>query len=40
MSYLPDGGTADPAVWNDWLKSVSKAQSGATEAQLKLNGDK
>lgn len=24
MSLLPDGGTADPAIWSDWIDSVKK----------------
>jgi hypothetical protein len=24
MSLLPDGGTADPAIWGDWLKCVKE----------------
>jgi hypothetical protein len=28
MSLLPDGKPADPAIWEDWLKSVSKSKSG------------
>jgi hypothetical protein len=24
MSFLVDGGTADPAAWNDWLRAVKK----------------
>lgn len=36
MSLLNDGGTADPALWSDWLTSVRKAQRGAVDALLEL----
>ena len=36
MSLLNDGGTADPALWSDWLTSVQKAQRGAVDALLEL----
>jgi hypothetical protein len=26
MSFLKDGGTADPAVWSDWEKAFELAQ--------------
>jgi len=25
MLFLEDGGTADPAAWNDWIECVDKA---------------
>lgn len=28
MALLPDGDTADPALWNDWLNAV-KASAGS-----------
>ena len=36
LSLLPDGGTADPATWQDWLKAVQKSKAGTVEAQLRL----
>ncbi|WP_321897890.1 hypothetical protein [Paraburkholderia heleia] len=36
MSYLGDGETADPAVWKDWMRCVTKVLSGKGDAQLKL----
>ena len=26
MSFLPEGNTADPAIWHDWLKCVSQRE--------------
>jgi len=26
MSILPDGNTADPAIWQDWLQAVEKVK--------------
>ena len=39
MSLLEDGGTADPALWNDWLSSVERARTGAVDALIKLSDD-
>lgn len=39
MSLLQDGGTADPAIWKDWLRAVEKAKSGAVNANLRLVKD-
>ncbi len=36
MALLNDGGTADPAVWADWLDAVEKASSGGVSADLGL----
>lgn len=36
MSLLPDGGTADPDVWQDWLESVKKAKEHAVDLSLSL----
>jgi hypothetical protein len=36
MSLLPDGGTADPATWGDWLKCVEAAKNGKVDLQLHL----
>lgn len=27
MSFLEDGGTADPAMWDIWLESIEKMKS-------------
>lgn len=27
MSLLPDGKPADPSIWDEWLKSVSKSKT-------------
>jgi len=35
MSMLDDGGTADPAAWEEWLKSVEKIQRGNDSINLK-----
>ena len=37
MSLLPDGSTADPAIWGDWLKCVEAAKGGKVDLQLHLN---
>lgn len=36
MSLLPGGGTADPAVWDDWLSAIRKAESGSVGVNMKL----
>ena len=36
MALLRDGGTADPAVWNDWLNAIERASSGNISADLEL----
>ena len=28
MSLLPDGQTADPGAWPDWISAVSEARTG------------
>ena len=35
MSLLADGNPADPAIWSDWMNSISKARG--KEADLSLN---
>ncbi len=35
MSFLQDGTTADPAVWDDWIESVNKALK-ATDDDIRL----
>ncbi|WP_013631019.1 hypothetical protein [Rubinisphaera brasiliensis] len=37
MSTLQDGGTADPAVWKDWLLSVQQVKNANVETQLRLD---
>jgi len=36
LSLLPDGGTADPAAWQDWVRAVEKAKRGLVDARLIL----
>ena len=36
MSFLPSGKTADPAIWEDWCKAVSKAKAGNVMMDLDL----
>jgi hypothetical protein len=36
LSMLPDGSTADPAAWQDWLKALHKCKAGKVNAQLRL----
>jgi len=36
LSLLPDGTTADPAAWDDWLEAVRKAKAGSVDAKLEL----
>jgi hypothetical protein len=28
IQLLPDGSTADPAMWNDWLEAVRRSNQG------------
>ena len=37
MSTLRDGGTADPAVWEDWLRAVQQATGASVETELRLD---
>jgi hypothetical protein len=37
MSLLPDGKTADPAMWKDWLKAVEKSKAGEAGTDLGLH---
>ncbi|MBX3450256.1 MAG: hypothetical protein KF777_11885 [Planctomycetaceae bacterium] len=37
MSLLPDGSTADEAIWHDWLRCIEKAKAGQIDAELRLN---
>ena len=34
MSTLPDSGTADPAVWQEWLECVDNAKKGKVDTSL------
>ena len=36
MSLLPGGGTADPALWEDWQNAIKLAREGSVELELKL----
>lgn len=36
MSLLPGGGTADPAIWEDWLNAIKEAESGAVKVDMEL----
>lgn len=36
MSLLPDGGTADPAAWNDWIDAIGKATAEGVDLDLRL----
>lgn len=36
MSLLPGGGTADPAIWEDWLKAIKDAEAGAVRVDMEL----
>jgi len=37
MSLLEDGATADPAIWNDWLRAVEKAKQGNVDPNLRIH---
>ena len=36
MSYLPEGRTADPATWSDWMRCVDKALTNDVDARLRI----
>ena len=36
MSVLPDGGTADPAAWSDWIKAIAAVRAGGANLELGL----
>ena len=40
MSLLPDGGTADPAVWQEWIRALERSETGEVDAQLRLSKGK
>ena len=37
MSLLADGGTADPAIEQDWKKAVEMVLAGSVDAKLDLS---
>jgi hypothetical protein len=36
MSLLPGGGTADPAIWEDWVNAIKEAESGTVRVSMEL----
>lgn len=36
LSLLPDGTTADPAAWGDWLRCIERARGGRVDVSLVL----
>ena len=36
MATLPSGGTADPALWLDWLDAIEAAKSGSVRTDMTL----
>ncbi len=40
MSLLPDGGSADPAAWSDWLQAVEDVRAGVVNIGVALRPDK
>ncbi len=36
MSLLPGGNTADPAIWEDWLNAIRKAESHSVKVEMEL----
>lgn len=36
LSLLPDGTTADPAAWGDWLRCIERARGGGVDVSLVL----
>ncbi|MBK7727783.1 MAG: hypothetical protein IPJ33_04565 [Gammaproteobacteria bacterium] len=36
MSLLPGGGTADPAIWDDWLNVIKEAEAGSVRVDMEL----
>ena len=36
MSMLQDGGTADPALWQEWERAIQKVVNGEADIQLDL----
>lgn len=38
MSFMPDGSTADPAIWGDWMEAIQSARSGHVDIYMRLTG--
>ena len=36
MSLLPGGGTADPAIWDDWINALKEAKSRNARVNMEL----
>lgn len=36
MALLPNGGTADPAIWSDWLEAINDVKAGKVNIQIDL----
>ena len=36
MSFLEDGGTADPAAWESWENAIRNMKTGRVDASLKI----
>jgi hypothetical protein len=36
LSFLPDGGTADPVAWGDWLGCVEMAINEGVDSSLNI----
>lgn len=36
MSLLPDGQTADPGAWSDWVRAVAAVKAGEVDVELSL----
>ncbi len=36
MSLLPDGGTADPAIWDDWVTAIKESESHSVRTDMEL----
>lgn len=36
MSLLPNGSTADPAIWEDWLNTIEQAGSNNVRLDMEL----
>ena len=37
MSLLQGGGTADPAIWKEWLEAIARMEKGKVDVELKFN---
>lgn len=36
MSLLPSGGTADPAIWEEWRNAIREAESHNVKLKMEL----